>query len=364
MLARSLCLSTLTCLLLLHAVAASGSPATFELFDVFSAGRDGYHTYRIPAAVVTTKGTVLLFCEGRKKSRSDAGDIDLLLKRSEDGGVTWSAAQIVHEEGGDAEITIGNPCPVVDRSDGTVHLLFSRENARAFHTTSTDDGITWSTPREITAAFKGFDFPWSRLGTGPVHGIQLASGRLIAPVWLNEKKGANYRSAVLFSDDHGATWKTGGLAGPEVPETNECVVFDTKEGTLCLNMRASHTKERAVAWSSDAGLTWSPSKPASTLPAPVCQASALRLGKKHSDWVLFSAPAGPGRANMTIRLSQDGGKTWPLTRCVSENAAAYSDLAEANDGWILCFHERGVEGPYESIRLMRFTPEWLTSTKN
>ena len=58
---------------------------------VFTAGQDGYHTYRIPAIVVTTNGTVLAFCEGRKNGRGDSGDIDTLLRRSTDGGKTWSA---------------------------------------------------------------------------------------------------------------------------------------------------------------------------------------------------------------------------------------------------------------------------------
>jgi len=94
--------------------------------DVFLRGQDGYHTYRIPTTVVTAKGTVLLFCEGRKRSRRDSGDVDLLLKRSEDGGRSWSKQMLVHEEGGDAPIRVGNPCPIIERNGKVVHLLFTR----------------------------------------------------------------------------------------------------------------------------------------------------------------------------------------------------------------------------------------------
>jgi len=93
-----------------------------EQIDVFTSGTEGYHTFRIPAMVRTNDHTLLAFCEGRKTSRSDHGDLDLVLRRSTDGGKTWGSLQLVHEEGGDAEITIDNPYPVVDRTTGTVWL--------------------------------------------------------------------------------------------------------------------------------------------------------------------------------------------------------------------------------------------------
>src|SRR5262245_16878459 len=122
--------------------------------DLFIAKSNGYHTYRIPALLVTAKGTLLAFCEGRKTSKKDDGDIDLLLRRSTDGGMTWEPQRLVHEEGGDGKITIGNPCPVVDLETGTIWLPFCRNNSSVFVTTSTDDGRNWAPPRDITAAVK------------------------------------------------------------------------------------------------------------------------------------------------------------------------------------------------------------------
>ena len=124
---------------------------------VYIGGQNGYHTYRIPALVTAANGDLLAFCEGRKASASDAGNIDLLLRRSSDNGTTWTPVQVIHEEGGDAPITIGNPCPIVDRKTGRVHLLFCRNNARIFYVFSDDHGATWSEPREITPSLD-FDF--------------------------------------------------------------------------------------------------------------------------------------------------------------------------------------------------------------
>ncbi|MBN2311811.1 MAG: exo-alpha-sialidase, partial [Candidatus Hydrogenedentes bacterium] len=172
-----------------------------EQAPLFVAGQDGYHTYRIPAILVSKKGTILAFCEGRKNSGADHGDIDLVLKRSFDNGATWGPMQKVWDDG---ENTIGNPCPVVDQSTGTIWLPFCWNNDRVFVTRSDDDGATWAEPVEITDSVKPDSWGW--YATGPVHGIQLASGRLLIPCDHRVKGVEINTSHVIYSDDHGATW--------------------------------------------------------------------------------------------------------------------------------------------------------------
>src|SRR5688572_4491882 len=110
-----------TCLpgiVLLSAGAAGG----LEQQEIFAAGQNGYHTYRIPSLIASKPGTLLAFCEGRKNSASDAGDIDVLMKRSTDNGKTWSEHRVLWDDGTN---TCGNPCPVVDQETGTIWLLLT-----------------------------------------------------------------------------------------------------------------------------------------------------------------------------------------------------------------------------------------------
>ncbi len=361
--------------------ADDGDPATsFDLplnrmrdaFRVYVSGDDGYHTYRIPSVIVTAKGTVLAFCEGRKAGRGDAGDIDMLVKRSSDGGRTFSEQRIVWDDGPN---TCGNPCPVVDRRTGTIWLATTHNLGHATEkqivdrksegtrtvwlAKSTDDGLTWSRPVEITESTKKPDWTW--YATGPGSGIQLQSGRLVIPCDHIATDGT-WSSHVIYSDDGGATWKLGGSAPPK---TNECEVVELADGRLMLNMRNYNREHtcRAVATSDDGGLTWSEVSYDETLVEPVCQAGIRRLsfaadGGKNR--ILFSNPGETStRKEMTIRLSLDEAKTWPVGKVLWPGPAAYSSLAVMPDGTILCLYERGLKGPYEKITLARFGLEWL-----
>ncbi len=343
------------------AFASTGQQISGEV--VFQGRVEGYHTYRIPAAVATESGMLLAFCEGRKTGSGDAGDIDLLLRRSHDNGDTWSPHAIVHEEGGDAPITIGNPCPVVDRHTGVVWLAFCRNNERAFVTSSQDDGLTWAEPEEMTAQLKAFPFGWTRLGTGPVNGLQLENGALVLPVWLNDRKGGDYRSAVMLSGDHGKTWRAGGIVPPALPGCNECTVAELANGQLYMNIRNNGPENRrGTASSGDGGMTWSAGRLERQLVGPVCQAAVLRADDAAT--LLFSNPASTRRENLTVRISRDAANTWSPGAVVWPGPAAYSCLVPLKDGRYGCLFEAGEASPYESIRFARFSLEQLDKADN
>jgi sialidase-1 len=341
---------------------------------VFIAGEDGYHTYRIPAIIATPAGTLLAFCEGRKNNRRDHGDIDLVLKRSSDNGRTWGPLELIYEEGGDADITIGNPCPVVDRSTARIWLPCCRNNDEVLITWSDDDGVTWAPPREITGDVKAEG--WSWYATGPGVGIQLEkapyAGRLVIPCDHREMDGEEKieKSHIFYSDDHGETWQLGGSA-PKY--TDECQAVEMADGSLLLNMRnywERHGRDpakggkRAITRSTDGGGTWPDIWYDDTLVEPVCQASFLRYtlaedGGKNR--VLFSNPAQRDkRSAMTVRLSYDEAATWPVAKVLYPGASAYSCLVVLPDGAIGCLYECGVMTCYDTITFARFSLDWLT----
>src|SRR5262249_24946931 len=297
----------------------------------------------------------------------DAGDIDLLLRRSPDGGKTWPPAQVVWDDG---DNTCGNPCPVIDQSTGTIWLLLTHNLGQdteaqivegkgkgtrtVWVTKSTDDGVTWAKPVEITKDVKKPDWTW--YATGPGIGIQLKSGRLIIPCDNKVADSNTLQSHVIYSDDHGETWKLGGVVGPNC---NESQVVELADGSLLLNVRSYQgNNRRLVAMSKDGGFTWSKPVADEALIEPVCQASLIRYpGGKGG--LLFANPASTKREKLTVRLSRDEGKSWPACRLLHEGPAAYSCLAVLPDGDIGCLYERGDKNASEKITFARFSLDWL-----
>jgi sialidase-1 len=343
--------------------------------DVFVSGQDGYHTYRIPAILRTANGTLLAFCEGRKDSGSDAGDIDLLLKRSSDGGRTWSPTTVVWDDGSN---TCGNPCPVIDEQTGTIWLLsthnlgndkegaIDRGTSAGTRTvwllSSLDDGASWSTPREITSEVK--DPSWRWYATGPGVGIQIQAGphagRLVIPCDHStvDANGELVRgSHAIFSDDRGRTWQRGEAVTPFYNECQVVELFDGR-GTLLLDMR-SYAKRacRAQATSADGGQTWSEPRDVPALVEPVCQASILRGPR---NLLLFSNPAHPTkRINLTVRASEDNGAKWPRALVLHAGPTAYSCLVALDEAAVGCLYECGERRPYEKITFARFGPDLI-----
>jgi sialidase-1 len=337
--------------------------------EIFKAGEDGYHTFRIPSLIVTRKGTVIALCEGRKGGRGDSGDIDLVMKRSFDNGATWTRLQVIDDDGSN---TSGNPTMVVERESGAIFLLLTRNpggvteadivdgvapvGRTVWMMKSTDDGATWSAPAEITSSVKKPEWRW--YATGPGVGIQLKTGRLVVPCNHSEAGTRMSRSHIIYSDDRGETWKLGGSAGDH---TNESQVIERADGTLLWNMRNARVVPqyytRVTAESRDGGLTWSADAHDPMLIEPICQAAFIRYPA--DDLVLFSNPASLERKSLTVRLSKDGGRTWPVAKVVFEKAAAYSSLGVLADGSIGLLYENGDESPYERLTYARFRLEWL-----
>jgi sialidase-1 len=194
--------------------------------------------------------------------------------------------------------------------DGTIHMLFCLEYMRCFYQRSADDGLTWSTPMEITATFEAFrkDYGWKVLATGPDHGIQLKTGRLIVPVWLSTGTGGNAHrpsvTATVFSDDQGKTWKAGEIAVPCTDEwinPNETTAVELADGSVMLNVRnESKTHRRLITTSNDGATGWSTPRFDDALLEPICMGSVVRLSLQpgsDKNRILFSNPHNLSRAD-------------------------------------------------------------------
>jgi sialidase-1 len=382
-------------------LAASAALASgLDTQDLFIGGQGGYRNYRIPGLVVTAKGTVLAYAEARRGSQTDWGVIDIMLRRSTDRGKTWSEPKIIANVEGPKpknpvalaqnlaqpdEVTYNNPVAIVDRG-GPVHFVFCLEYMHAFYMRSDDDGVTFTKPVEITATFDEFrkDYAWKVLATGPAHGIQTKSGRLIVPVWLSDGTGGHAHrpsvASVIYSDDRGKTWKRGEIAVPNSEEyvnPSETIVAQLSDGRVMLNVRSeSKAHRRLVTYSKDGATKWT--KPAfhDELLEPICMASIVAARESGKPVLIFANPhnleraaggAEPGRSrdrrNLVIKMSRDDGKTWPVSRVLDPGVAAYSDLAVLPDGTILCLYERsgekGISTRTAFLTLAKFTVDWL-----
>ncbi len=359
-------------------VPAGGAEPCLEKADLFQAEADGYKTYRIPGIVVATDGSVLAYCEARKAGLGDWEDIDVFLRRSTDGGKTFSPRMLIHDAGGD---TVNNPAAIVDRS-GRVHFLYCINYARCYYTYSEDRGKTFAAPREITPTFEQFrrDYDWNVIATGPGHGIQLKNGRLLMPVWISTGGKRHRPSAVstIYSDDRGRSWHRGQIVcnHPEpLVNPSETLAVQLSDGKVLLNIRnENRSYRRALSTSRDGATGWSEVRFDKTLFEPVCMAALIQLPRPfaaNDGTFLFVNPNSReneqdygwrrSRENLTVRISRDDCRTWPVSRVIDAGISGYSDLAVGPDGTIYCLYERGGERghAWKYLTLARFNRQWV-----
>ena len=353
---------------------------------------DGFGVH-IPGLLVTAHGTAIAVCQRRHDSTSDGRTAkDILLSRSEDGGRTWSRQEVLCAD------PASHCCPsalVEDRSTGTLFLAFwkvpaqivdildyfrsSGERCAEFWLLkSTDEGRTWSAPAHVRPAPNAAGWVgWSNNG---VHGIQLTkgahAGRLVIPAFLYKEgepgQVPGIRGGLLYSDDHGESWCTGAV----LPDgSDEASLVETITGDIYVSYRKNtrRTGYRHYARSTDGGESVAELGQHEDLPGPGVDAGLVRYTSPtdgQPPTLLYSHPPSRppvtdtpaprmGGSDLTVYLSRDEGRTWPVSRLVEPGPARYSDLAVTDDGTILCLYSNGERRDLEKISVVRFNLAWL-----
>ncbi|MFT5153018.1 MAG: sialidase-1 [Planctomycetota bacterium] len=366
-------------LLLKHPVTEPPPQPSFV--DVFDGGI-GYPAFRIPSILHTREESLLAFAEGRA-SLSDHAQNDIVMRRSTDAGATWGALVTLADDGGNS---LNNPC-VLQVNDGAhegrIYLMYQRypqgchescvvpgytgpNICRGFVMHSDDDGLTWSTPADVTTQVKRPTGATSIAG-GPGIGIQKRyaphAGRLIMP--FNQGPNPNWTVYAVYSDDGGSSWAWGATSDDsQTPGTgNEVQIVELTDGSLLLNSRSNAgTQHRKTATSFDGGETWTPLADEPQLVEPRCMASVLRYTDPsdghHAPRLLYAGPnSQTSRVNGTIHLSYDEGQNWTTSKLLRPGFYAYSVLTALASGEIgVLFEGAG----YDRITFARFPIEWLT----
>lgn len=395
---------------LLTTLSLSSAPYHKET-TLWEAGTLGYHHFRIPGIIMTDKGTVVAWTEARKET-GDWADIDIMVRRSTDGGDTWSDPFVL-VDGEDYEIedaddvtskgsyisgategvTVNNMVMIPDGD--RIHMVFCLEYRKCFYAFSNDEGKTMSEPVDITHALESYrtdhDYPWKVIATGPGHGLKHSSGRLIIPAWLSTGEGGNAHrpsiTGVIYSDDQGKTWQGGDIVVKDkIPydfgdhiqsyiNPNETLAEELVDGSVMFNSRTESPENRRVITVSPTGVSnFITPRFDRALWDPVCHGSIKRysgIGDGKRSRLLFTNPnsidaprqfvrVNGRRENVTMRLSYDEGQTWPISRVLEPSGSGYSDITVGPDGMIYVLFEEGPGTQTQFLTLAKFNLEWLT----
>lgn len=349
---------------------------------VFEGGKEEHATYRIPAIISLPDGGLLAFAEGRVNGSNDYGDINLVFKRSDDQGKSWSSFQTIVDYD---DLQAGNPAPVLDLFDpafpeGVLYLFYNTGNNHEYDIRmnkgvrevwmirSNDLGLSWEKPVNITGQVHKPDNPdfnpsytdpsdWRHYANTPGHAFQFQEGEYQGRIYVaaNHSQGPpqdeseDYQAHGFYTDDHGKTFKIS--ESIKFRGSNEAIAAELPDGRMIMSIRNQRgdIRSRIIAYSEDGGATWSEQYFEESLPDPVCQGSILSFEDENGNTILAHSNNSDteSRNNLTVKISRDMGKSWPKAIPIdqkehikSKTWTAYSDLVLLSPQKIGILYER------------------------
>ncbi len=330
-------------------------------------------SYRIPAIATAADGSLVALSDKRKYHSGDLpADIDVVSRKSTDGGKTWSEPAIVAQGTGNSN-GFGDAAIIASNS-GKLHALYvggpgffgatAANPLRTYISTSTDNGLSWSSPRDLTPQFYGAECSdpvratWLGAFFGSGHALCLRNGRLMAVLAVRVPDGGIQNFAV-YSDDDGLNWQVSNVA---MTGADEAKVVELDNGDILMSTRAGGNRK----WnkSSDGGVTWGTQSTWSEIWGNACDADILRytsvLDGYNKSRLLHTLPNASDRRNLTMWMSYNEGTSWPVSKVLCPGTSAYSSVTILPDGTIGVFFEEDGSNAY-TMTFVNFTLDWLSS---
>lgn len=343
---------------------------------IFRAHTHGYYNYLNPALISVSDSVMLVFAEARKGIGGDHDAIDIAVRRSTDGGDSFGAQHTIVSRGNDSCLCI---VPVLTPRTKDVLVIF--ECAHKCGTVqqhmssirSTDQGLSWSAPAEIS------NISYVYGGPGPANGIVTSTGRILITYQVTtrcpedwSKRGFDGQTCVILSDDDGQSFAKGGCIPHFIGGSEGQVAELMQDGSILLASRLYGDQKQHIptgcrhfSTSTDAGLTFSDVFVANDtygkcLPDPDvfvagggivgsagCEASLLSLSNHGSKRVFFASPIDggtkkpnsieAGRINLTLFSADIGSAAeartvkWETVAQVAPSQSEYSSMCLLNN---------------------------------
>lgn len=343
---------------------------------VYDMNYDGSKYYRIPALTQTEDGTLVAIADKRGNELGDLpNDISVVCRRSSNNGETWSDPIVIAKGNGKGQ-GYGDPLVIFDRNTKKLICIFAGKQGLWDSThanpitinisESTDNGLNWSEPRDITNQIYQSNWYGSFAGSG--NGLQLKDGRLIFVVAtrLTAQRGGTLTNYAVYSDDHGQTWKA---SAPVLGKGDEAKVVELENGEILMSIRNPDKGNRKFAISKNRGETWETPTYNNDLKDPACNGDIIRYSHNGVNCLLQSLPnSSSTREKVTIYASFDEGKTWKASKEICNSYSAYSSMTVLPDGEIGILVEEGKWDknlPGEDgfvLKFLRINPDWLTES--